>query len=390
MVEHRWLRTIGPGVIALSALVAVGWSTGEATGRPWAPLACAGGGTERIAAVRDRATLALADLGTAAWMRLDPRLDVDGALVGQRLWVGIHERGSARVMDLPAESFAAGPFGRVVLVGADDGRTSSLFTVDVATGCTSSVAQEADVIRRATISPAGDMVFESRVDRTSRADLGIWRRPLDASRSASRVIDPLPADTRFGRTWSTEFAWSVDGEALAVQSCGDLACRTRVVATDTGAARVRLLDDPALGPLVGVAGTRLVTYEACRGLPCPIVAVDIDSGARTPLSGAAGFAVLTAPDGEPRLVHEADGTSGRHLRAVSPDGRNASDLGPIPTTLRLTPDGPRSGTGTRLPTGWVLLSPEGRLPLDADSSGPRLTLRHVPDGRSVLLDEVTR
>ena len=274
-------------------------------------------------------------------------------------------------MDLPAESFAAGPFGRVVLVGADDGTTSRLFTVDVATGCTSSVAEEADVIRRATISPAGDTVFESRVDRTSRADLGVWRRPLDGSRSASRVFDPLPADTRFGRTWSTEFAWSVDGEALAVQSCGEIACRTRVARRGRRRRPVRLVDDPALGPLVGVDGPRLVTYEACRGLPCPIVAVDVDSGARTPLSDAAGFAVLTAPGAEARLVHEADGPSGRRLRSVAPDGRVAADLGPIPTGLRLTPDGPRSGTGTSLPAGWVLLSPDGRLPLDADSGWTR-------------------
>jgi hypothetical protein len=390
MVEHRWLRTIGPGVVALGAVVAISSSAGAARDRPWAPFACAGGGVERVAAVRDRPGPALADLGSTAWMRLDPSLDVDGALVGQRLWVGIHERGSARVMDLPAESFAAGPFGRVVLVGADDGASSRLFTVDVATGCTSSVAEEATVIRRATIGPAGDTVFESRVDRTSRADLGIWRRPLDASRPASRVLDPLPADTRFGRTWSTEFAWSVDGGALAVQSCGEVACRTRVASTDGGAARAGVIDDPRLGPLVGFAGTRLVTYEACRGLPCPIVAVDLVSGARTPLAGAAGSAVLTASGAETRLVHEAAGPSGPRLRSVAPDGRDASDLGPIPTGLRLTTDGARSGTATVLPAAWVLLSPDGRLPLVADPSGPRLTLRHVPDGRSVFFDEVTR
>ena len=390
MVEHRWLRTIGPGVIALGALVAIGSSTGSATGRPWAPFACVGDGTERVAAVRDHARPALADLGSTAWMRLDPSLDVDGALVGQRLWVGIHARGSARVIDLPAESFAAGPFGRVVLVGADDGATSRLFTVDVATGCTSSVAEEAAVIRRATIDPAGDTVFESRVDRRSRADLGIWRRPLDGSRPASRAFEPLRADTRFGRTWSTEFAWSVDGEALAVQSCGEVACRTRLARTEAGTERAGLVDDPGLGPLVGLAGTRLVSYEACRGLPCPIVAVDVESATRTPLTDAAGFAVLTGAGADARLIHEADGPSGRRLRSIAPDGRDASDLGSIPTGLRLTLDSARSGTGTSLPAGWVLLSPDGRLPLVVDSSGPSLTLRHAPDGRSVLLDEVTR
>ena len=42
MVEHRWLRAIGPGVIALGAVVAIGSSTQAARDRPWPPLACDG------------------------------------------------------------------------------------------------------------------------------------------------------------------------------------------------------------------------------------------------------------------------------------------------------------------------------------------------------------
>ena len=323
-------------------------------------------------------------------MRLDPTLDADGALAGQRLSMGVSERSLTRVMDLPAESFAAGPFGQLLLVGADDGAASRLFTIDVATGCTSSLAQETAVIRRATISPGGRAVYESRVDRATRADLGVWRRSFDPASPATRILDPLPADARFGRTWSTEFTWSVDGDRLAIQSCGATACRTRVFDPARGGRPTRVVADPALGPLVGLAGGRAISYEACRGFPCPIVSVDVDSGEQTVLSEAAGLAVLTGAGSDARLVHESGGPTDRRLRAVTPDGRRETDLGAIPAGLRLTPDAARSGSGTHLPPAWVLLSPDGQLPIGPRSAGSRLTLRHVPDGRSVPLDEVTR
>ena len=264
-----------------------------------------------MAAVRGMSRVTLADLGTGAWMRLDPTLDADGALIGQRLAIGIHGRRSERVMALPAESFAAGPFGRLLLVGADDGAASRLFTVDATTGCTSAIAEETDVVRRATIDPAGDALFESRVDRTTRADLGVWQRPLDRSGPATRVVEPIPADARFGRTWSTEFTWSLEGDRLAIQSCGETACRTRVLEPAAVGRPVHLVDDPALGPLVGLAGQRLIAYAACRGLPCPIWSVDAASGDHVRLADAAGLATLAGAGPDARVVHEWDGPAGR-------------------------------------------------------------------------------
>ena len=389
MVEHRWLRAIGPGVIALGAMVAVGASTGSARGRPPTPLACDGGLAARVAAPPGTTASAAADLAIGAWMRLDPTLDADGSLTGQRLSMGISEGTLTKVMDLPAELFAAGPFGQRLLVGADDGASSRLFTVEIATGCTSSLAQETAVIRRATISPDGRAVYESRVDRTTRADLGVWRRPFDPASPATRLLDPLPTDARFGRTWSTEFTWSVEGDRLAIQSCGATACRTRVFDPARGGRPTRLVADPALGPLVGLAGSRAISYDACRGFPCPIVSVDVDLGEQTVLTGAAGRAVLTGAGPDARLVHESGGPTDRRLRAVTPDGRRETDLGAIPAGLRLTPHGPGSESGAGLPPDWVLLAPDGRLPPGQPVGGPPLTLRHVPDGRSVPLDEVT-
>ena len=129
-------------------------------------------------------------------------------------------------------------------------------------------------------------IYEMRVDRASRADLGIWRRPIDGTIGARQVLGPPPPDGRFGRTFSTEFTWDVAGDRLAVQSCAEVACRIRVI-TPGGGPTVTL-DSPELGQIVGLDGDLAVTYEACRGLPCPIVSTDLRTGDRRVLAPAAG------------------------------------------------------------------------------------------------------
>ncbi len=197
MVEARWVRWIGPGVIAL---VAVGLITSAGLGagdRPWVPPACGGPPGDRIEAARG-GDVAMATLPREPWYRLDPRLDEGGALAGQQLRVGLGGGRTQRLLALPAESFVAGPFGRVVLVGTDDGTASRLQAVDVANGCAWAVAEERDVIRRATIDAAGTRIYEARVDRSTRADLGIWTRTVDGREAPRRLLAALPPDDRFG------------------------------------------------------------------------------------------------------------------------------------------------------------------------------------------------
>ena len=386
MVESRWLRWIGPGVVALGAVGFIASTTLGAGIRPWAPSACAGPPTDRTAAARERDATTLADMRGAPWFRLDHVLDTQGALEGQRLLLGLDGDRSARSLDLAPEAFAAGPFGGVVLVGSDDGTTSRLQAIDVAHGCAWPVGEESDVIRRATIDPAGTFIYEMRVDRASRADLGVWQRPLDGTDAARHVLGPPPSDGRFGRTFTTEFTWDVAGERLVVQSCAEIACRTRVI-TPHGGPTVTL-DDPGLGQIVGLDGDLAVTYEACRGLPCPIVATDIWTGDRRVLAPAAGLSIVIPTADGSRLIHEVVAGNERRLLSVPLDGLLALDLGIIPDELRLHPSAVRADAATVLPAGWILLAPEGRLPADASSDRPQL--RHVPDGSTVPLGEALR
>ena len=371
MVESRWFRRAGPAVAALGGIALIASTTLGAPGRAWTPDACAG--APRIGAA-----------ASGTWYRIDPVLDA-GTRTGQRLVLGRAGDLSTRSLDLAAESFAAGPFGGAALVGTDDGRRSRLSLVDVARDCAWPLVASADVVRTATVAPDGTTLYEFRVDRRTRADVGVWRRALAGSEAPARVLHPIESDERFGRTWVTDFIWSEDGRSLAVQSCGEIACRVRIL--DTMGGLVRLVADPGLGDLVGLDADRLVAHGACRGLPCPLVSVDIATGASLILDPAAGQAVLSRDAaGRTIVVHEV-GAGGDQLRVVGLDGQEPRLLDGDVDGRRLVAGPARSGSGAEHDPAWLLFGPDGRLPIHGSL---RPILRHVHDGRAVLFDEVSR
>jgi hypothetical protein len=273
-------------------------------------------------------------------------------------------------MDLPAESFATGPRGGLVLVGADDGSRSRLSLVDPAAGCATVIADENAVIRSALVAPDGSAVLEHRVARTTRADLGIWRRPLDGGR-ATRELPAVPFDARDGRTFSTELRWTDDG-SLAVTSCGILTCRTRLVAQAGGGVT-------AIGPTGGVVGISstgsVIAYAPCGGLPCPILEHDRRGGVRMLVTDA-GRASMAGD----QLVFE-------HRRG----GLRVLDLGggserPVEGPEGLVPEqrGSRSTSGAEITDGALLLTRDGRfdamtaMELVPGGSGPAVAAEVAP------------
>jgi hypothetical protein len=285
--------------------------------------------------------------GASAWYRLDATLDAGGTLVGRRLVAG---RGSARwTAQLPAESFASGPVGGRVLVGDDDGHRSRLRLLDTARGCWAVVGTEDDVIRSALLAADGGLVYEHRVDRGTRHDLGVWARDVPALDVSRQVLTGLAADPVIGPTFSTTLLLADDGR-IAVSSCGERACRTRVADLATGAASAVVVT----GPAAGVAGGQLVALEPCEGLPCPMQAIDLASGARSSLGPATGAASL-APDGSGLLV--LAGERGLRVGRASEPQRMADvpdtpELAPIPRTST-------SETGFEAPSGLVPVAPGG-------------------------------
>jgi hypothetical protein len=379
-VELRWLRHLGAPIAGLAAVGLLVWGSGGATARIPPSTACTGSAGDATRALRAPDPIAPARLVGESWFRLQPRLDTALALAGQQLEIGWHG-GASRLLDLPPESFAAGPFGRLVLVGADDGRRSTLRALDGADPCDWLLATEQHVIRRATIDPLGNSLYEFRVDRFSRADLGVWRRPLSGGASV-RVVPPLPADDHYGPTFSTELSWSDRGDQLAVQSCGFTRCRTRLLHLASGAVRSVLGEDQ--GPLLGVAGGKLVGYGTCRGLPCRVRAIDLDSGSDVTLVEAAGVAGLVATEAGPAVAYEA-GNGDAELVAVDVATGVARPVATLAPGLRLVTDWDASSTRERLPHGWALLSSaDGSSRADA-----RSVLVRLADGTTVGLAEVT-
>ena len=301
---------------------------------PWDPPACR-------AAVASRASSA-----GVAWFRMDAMLDVAGTLTGQRVTLGM-VGGRARVLVLPPESFASGPVEGVVLVGDDDGSRSRLRAVDPAGGCASTIAVESSVIRSAVLDTDLGATFEHRVDRATREDLGVWRLATRGG-TAVRLLPGLAPDARHGRTFSTDLRWASDGR-LAVASCGEVACRTRIVDTATGS----VVSTSGTGPVLGIAESRVIAYDVCPGLPCGVSAVDPATGASESIVAGVGPASI----GGRSLVFERDG----HLAALDVRTRLATDVA-ASAGYEAVRDGSTARAGADLPRGSVLLESIGRPP----------------------------
>jgi hypothetical protein len=368
-METRWFRRLGPGIAALGAMAAVASTTAGAPPVTWEPPTCPG-----------RPAVGAEPIG--AWFRLDPIL-TDGTYVGQWLALGAADPSGTRRLQLDAESFATGPTNGGVLVGTDDGKASEVSLIDVGPACLWSIATSADVIRNAILDPGGGAILESRVDRRTRADLGIWRRSFDGAQPV-RLLPPIGADDRFGPTWWTDLAWSEDGATLVVGSCGETACRYRLL---DGADTAMTIANPSLGALVGVADGRLVTRRACRGLPCPIASTAISSGEVVALDDAAGLAVMARDDrGRSVVVHEV-GADGRTLQSIRPAGDDRRSLPDPPTGLRLLPDTAWAGSAAEHPDGSIAFGPDGRVSPDAVRG---TLLRPITADAAAALGEVTR
>lgn len=339
----RWLSLSLPFALAGAAMLARPAPPGFAAAGPMTARSCPSSGA------------AIAIDGAPAWYRMDPQLDAGGSLVGQTLTVG---RGTARwTAALPPESFASGPVHGRVLVGDDDGQRSRLRVLDTARGCWSELGTEADVIRSGLLAPDGTGVYEHRVERASRRDLGVWRRDPAHASAPDLLVAPLGPDAAAGPTFATSLLLGEDGR-LAVNACGEFVCRTRVVDVSTRA----VSSVAETGPVLGIAGEQLLVLDACAALPCPVSVVDLHTGSRTTVGSTSGTAALSDA-AESVVLTAADGVSVR-----DPGGRRASTMrgtaGLAPVVRTSTAD-----SGFEAPDGRIAVAPAGRV---ADPSLVRL------------------
>jgi hypothetical protein len=200
----------------------------------------------------------------------------------------------------------------------------------------------------------------------------------------TRLLGPIEPDDRFGPTWTTEFSWSLDTDWLAVQSCAETGCRTRLV--DLAVGTTRELGDPSHGDVVGIAGARLILHQACDGLPCPLLSVDIQTGRGVALEDSAGQAVVVLDaDGRPAVVREGD--DDRMLWVSGVDGHDRRAVAGVLAGRRLVAGPARTGGAMEGAPDLIVLGPDGRLPADG-SVMP--IIQRLADGASGGLVEVSR
>lgn len=307
MSRRRWTIWLGPPIaliaiaLALSRFQAGAEAGGRATVIPAG--ACAASPIER----NGKGAPNLAG-GHGSWWSMSGRLDANGALAGRHLALG---RGGAAnlALELPADALASGPTGGIVAITSDDGRHSQVRLVAIEKGCSFVVRETPELARGAIVDPTDGSVIVHLVDRETRADLGTWRYGADGSGDPALVAPALEPDPERGPNWVTELRLAPDGTKLAVQSCTDMGCLTRIVDLRRGLVPVARLEGEQ-GPLLGLTAETALTWSLCFGFPCAIQSWSLSTGEASTIVARAESAAVTP--------------NGRFLVAVTDSSRNGA------------------------------------------------------------------
>ncbi len=349
-----WIAPPVLAVLALPAIVALVAGapalTSTATVRPsWsdpvAITACAGGATPGAGPARE-------PVADAAW-RLGPALDADGTLQGWDLTMTAH--GAATTgLRLPPEAAVRGPVDGWVVVAADDGQESTIALISPRAGCAATVHRDRQVVRQAILQPGTGKILFHSVGRSDRADLGVHITHPGSGRAPAQILPPLaatdPALAGVGRIWSTRLQLAHGAAQLAVQHCGEQACRTRLL--DLGSGRSGWLPGNAHGLIAGLDSQTVVMFDACPGLPCPLVATALDGGGDRLLSAAAHSAQTVVVGERLVVVVVEEEHGGRKLMAIdAADGRRHR-LAVDPSAMAVLPS-LASTAGLEPRPGWI-------------------------------------
>lgn len=309
MSRRRWSLWLGPPIALLAiGLVLSRLQPGaDAGGRATPPAAgvCADSPVATDAAGTPRR-----DAAPGSWWRISDRLDQAGSMAGRQLAIG-RDGATTVLLDLPVESTASGPVGGIVMTAADDGRRSQIQMVSAVAACSWLVHESPEVVRGAILDSRDGSVLAHLVERATRADLGTWRFGAPGALTEPALVAPALLAGAVGPIWATDLRLDDAGTFLAVQSCGEASCLTRVFDLRVPGAAPRVLLGEQ-GSLIGFAGARLITWSACRNLPCSILAWNVAAPEGAVIVDAAQAAAVTA-DGR-FLVATLDAASGKTLR----------------------------------------------------------------------------
>ena len=117
---------------------------------------------------------------------------------------------------------------------------------------------------------------------------------MDPDSTLQLVLGPLRPRPDLGPVWVTELRLDGQGRMLAVQSCAEPACVTRIVRLDGSQTAPIAIEGADQGSIVGLANGRLITWAHCPGLPCAVQAWEVVAGKHASLVEQAVGTGLTA------------------------------------------------------------------------------------------------
>ena len=227
-----------------------------------------------------------------------PVLGNRGELTSRVLTINLANR-SLRI-PLPIESSVSEAFGDVILVTRAAGPGSDVRAINLVTGCETRVVNLPGIARGASVDRNGRFVYVHSVARVGRADAGLTRHDI-VSGDAEVVVPALPPVEHVGPIFGTELRWSLDGSALAVQSCGFRQCVARIL--DVASGDVATFAQRGQGAFIGLTEDHLITYGACLGLPCEVLSTDLSTGVVTQLASEGfGASIAAGSNGAGKLT----------------------------------------------------------------------------------------
>ncbi len=378
MSKHRWPILAGPPLILIGTMLLV--ARPEPVAQAARPISI-----HQISSCPSADAVAgPAEAAPGSWWTSVERLDSGGTLLGRRLSIGLSGAPTTGGLDLPPESFVSGPVSGLIVVAADDGSRSTVRILSTAATCSIVIHETAAVVRTAIIDRHNHAVVAHLIDRSTRADLGTWRLPISpGGTSEARLVAPPLGDLArsVGTVWGTGLLLDTQGSHLAVQSCTDLGCLTRVFDLRHPSAAPTVIRGVDEGPMLGFAGGTLVTWAACPGYPCAILAWDAGAGSTTPrhrvIVAAANAAAMTA-DGRRLVAMQADEAGARaieldpgsgrlsHLRGFAAGRRPLANDANATSGLEVAAN--EVAIGPAVPDGSAASAGSGLQPLNPDAS----------------------
>jgi hypothetical protein len=175
--------------------------------------------------------------------------------------------------------------------------------------------------------------------------------------------------------WGTGLLLDAQGTRLAVQSCADLGCLTRVFDLRHSASVALVIQGVAEGPMLGFAGGTLVTWAACPGYPCAILAWDPATSQSRTLLSAASAAAMTA-DGRRLVALDADAAGSRAIE-LDPSSGRLSRLRGLAAGLRPLATGANATVGLEVAANEVAIGTPGAATVDAQPLNPDAATQEV-------------